>query len=164
MNGALIVSDTSPLNYLVLIEAIDLLPKLVSRVLIPPAVAAELTDEKTPAMVRQWISHPPPWLEVVAPREVDPSLDLDRGEAEAISLATERGIAAILIDERKGFRVAQSRGLAPVGTLAILEVSAARGLVDFDEVIGRLRTTTFHFSEQLIVDARKRLHAAKPQS
>ncbi len=41
MSGPLIVSDTSPLNYLVLIGAVDLLPKLVSGVLIPPAVAAE---------------------------------------------------------------------------------------------------------------------------
>ncbi len=162
MNGTLVVSDTSPLNYLVLIEAVDLLPKLVSGVLIPPAVVAELANTRTPLAVRQWISSPPLWLQIVAPLNIDPSLGLDRGETEAISLATERGIRAILIDERKGFSVAKSRGLDPIGILAVLEVSAARGLINFDEAIQRLRTTTFHFTERLITDAKKRLDAAKP--
>ena len=161
MSGSLIVSDTSPLNYLVLIGAVDLLPKLVSAVLIPPAVAAELADQRTPATVRQWLSTSPPWLQIIAPRSVDPSLQLDRGEAEAISLATERGIRGILIDERKGFRVAKSKGLEPLGLLAILEVSAMRGFFDFGTAVARLRTTTFHFSERLISDAIKRLETAK---
>lgn len=161
MSGPLIVSDTSPLNYLVLIGAVDLLPKLVSGVLIPPAVAAELADHRTPAAVRQWLSTSPAWLQIIAPLSVDPSLQLDRGEAEAISLATERGIRAILIDERKGFRVAKSRGLEPLGLLAILEVSAMRGFIDFGAAVARLRTTTFHFSERLIADAVKRLGAGK---
>jgi len=145
MSGTLIVSDTSPLNYLVLIGAVDLLPKLVSGVLIPPAVAAELADHRTPGVVRQWLSTSPAWLQIVAPLSIDPSLQLDRGEVEAISLATERGIRAILIDERKGFRAAKSKGLEPLGLLAILEVSARRGLIDFEAAIARLRTTTFHF-------------------
>jgi predicted nucleic acid-binding protein len=157
MSGTLVVSDTSPLNYLVLIEAVDLLPKLVSGVLIPPTVAAELTNPLTPLAVRQWISNPPPWLQIVAPLNIDPSLGLDRGEAEAISLATERGIRAILIDERKGFTVAKARGLEPIGILAVLEVSAARGMINFDEAVERLKSTTFHFTERLIADARRRL-------
>lgn len=161
MNGALIVSDTSPLNYLVLIGAVDLLPKLVSSVLIPPTVAAELGHPRTPVAVRQWISNAPSWLQVVAPLEIDPLLKLDRGEAEAISLAIERGLDVILIDERKGFRVAKSRGLKPLGLLAVLEVSAARKLIDFDEAIGRLRGTTFRFTERLITDAKKRLEVTE---
>ena len=135
MSGTLIVSDTSPLNYLVLIGAVDLLPKLVSGVLIPPAVAAELADHRTPTAVRQWLSTSPPWLQIIAPLSIDSSLNLDRGEAEAISLAIERGIRAILIDERKGFRAAKSKGLEPLGLLAILEVSARRGLIDFEAAI-----------------------------
>ncbi len=161
MSEALIVSDTSPLNYLVLIEAIDLLPKLVSSVLIPPAVANELADPRTPFAVRQWVSNSPSWLQVIAPTNVDPSLNLDQGEAEAIALATERGIRAILIDERKGFRAAKSRGLEPLGILAVLEVSAVRGFIDFDEAISRLKATTFRFTENLITEASKRIEAAK---
>jgi predicted nucleic acid-binding protein len=68
----------------------------------------------------------------------------------------------VLIDKRKGFSVAKSRGLDPLGTLAVLEVSAARGLINFDAAIARLRTTTFHCAERLITDAKKRLEAGKP--
>src|SRR5437879_13232274 len=47
-----IVADTTPLNYLVLIQAADILPKLYRTVLIPPAVKAELAHANTPAIVR----------------------------------------------------------------------------------------------------------------
>ena len=50
-----IVADTTPLNYLVLIQAADILPKLYRTVLIPPAVKAELAHANTPAIVRAWI-------------------------------------------------------------------------------------------------------------
>jgi predicted nucleic acid-binding protein len=44
-----IVSDTTPLNYLVLIKAIDILPRLYERVPIPPAVRAELETRRITA-------------------------------------------------------------------------------------------------------------------
>jgi len=44
----IVVSDTSPLNYLVLINEIDLLPKLFGNVIIPEAVLAELSQRGTP--------------------------------------------------------------------------------------------------------------------
>jgi predicted nucleic acid-binding protein len=37
----IVVSDTSPLNYLVLISAIDVLPKLLEQVYVPPSVVVE---------------------------------------------------------------------------------------------------------------------------
>jgi len=40
----LVVADTGPLNYLVLIDAIELLPKLFKRVFTPEAVRAELVN------------------------------------------------------------------------------------------------------------------------
>jgi len=82
-----IVADTTPLNYLVLIQATDILPELYRTVLIPPAVKAELAHANTPAIVRAWISQPPAWLEVVSLKQpVDSALaHLDAGEREAIS-------------------------------------------------------------------------------
>jgi predicted nucleic acid-binding protein len=47
-----IIADTTPLNYLVLIEAVEILPKLYGRVLIPPAVKIELEHSNTPDPVR----------------------------------------------------------------------------------------------------------------
>ncbi|HXB70914.1 MAG TPA: hypothetical protein VNY05_21950 [Candidatus Acidoferrales bacterium] len=48
----IVVADTTPLRYLVVIEREHLLPALYGRVLIPPAVADELSHENTPAAVR----------------------------------------------------------------------------------------------------------------
>ena len=47
----LVISDTSPLRYLVLIGEADLLPALYSEVLIPEAVADELNHPSTPEAV-----------------------------------------------------------------------------------------------------------------
>jgi hypothetical protein len=58
----LVVADTGPLNYLVLIEAIELLPKLFEKVFAPEAVRAELLDQDAPAVVRAWAAQPPDGL------------------------------------------------------------------------------------------------------
>lgn len=160
--SAVVVSDASPLNYLVLINAVELLPRLFSAVLIPPAVAAELSSKSAPSVVLVFLHQPPPWLEIITPKHIDHSLGLDAGETEAIALAAELGLKAILMDERKGRRVAVQRGLLTVGTLAVLEQSAACGWIDFGEHIRRLRATTFRFHEQLVAEASERLKARRP--
>lgn len=58
----LIVSDASPLHYLVLIGEVGLLPALYGSVLLPQAVAEELRRPQTPAAIRDWLSHSPAWL------------------------------------------------------------------------------------------------------
>jgi predicted nucleic acid-binding protein len=63
-----VISNSSPLHYLVLIDHTAILPTLFGRLLIPPAVVEELQHACTPASVRAWMSSPPAWLEVHAPR------------------------------------------------------------------------------------------------
>jgi predicted nucleic acid-binding protein len=48
----LIVADTSPLVYLILIDRIDILPRLFETVLIPEAVHAELCNPLAPAPIQ----------------------------------------------------------------------------------------------------------------
>jgi predicted nucleic acid-binding protein len=148
-----IVADTPPLNYLVLIQAADILPSLYRRVLIPPAVRVELAHANTPAIVRAWISQPPLWLEVVNLKEpVDSALaHLDEGEREAIALASELHAALLLMDERDGVTIARQRGLNVIGTLAALDLAAVRGLIDLQTMFDRLRATTFRSPLRLMV-------------
>jgi len=56
------VSDTSPICYLILIGEIDILPKLYSQALVPPAVVAELLHEDAPGAVRSWAANLPSWI------------------------------------------------------------------------------------------------------
>ena len=87
----IVVADTSPLRYLVLIQRIDVLPTLYGRVLVPPAVIGELLQEHTPAMVRAWLSDPPNWLDVRTPKNttLTEAITLGPGVQAAIALAEE---------------------------------------------------------------------------
>ena len=55
----MVVSDTSPVNYLVLIDQSNLLPQLYGRVLISESVLAELSAIETPQLVRNWVANLP---------------------------------------------------------------------------------------------------------
>jgi len=145
-----VVSDTSPINYLCLIGAIDVLPKLFAEVLIPPTVLAELRHPGAPQAVAAWLAHVPDWVIVRPPLSIRSGLGLDPGETEAISLALELQIPAILIDERRGRLAAEKWGISAVGTLNILEAGHTRGFLNFEDAVGRLRRTSFHINDEII--------------
>lgn len=138
----IVVSDTTPLNYLILIGQEQILPTLFGRVVTPPAVIAELRHPRAPTLVSTWASSPPKWLEVIAPSTVNDVLGLGRGEVEAISLAQELHADTLLLDERKALAVARRLGLSGTGTIAVLELGAQRQLIDLPKVIAALRKTT----------------------
>jgi hypothetical protein len=60
----IVVADTSPLNYLVLLGHIEILEKIYAEVVVPQTVLDELQDGDAPAEVRAWFSTPPAWLQV----------------------------------------------------------------------------------------------------
>ena len=60
----IVVADTSPINYLVLIDQPELLHQLYGEVVLPPAVHAELSAENTPEKVKAWLSEGRSWLRV----------------------------------------------------------------------------------------------------
>jgi predicted nucleic acid-binding protein len=86
-----IVSDTTRLNYLILIDAADLLPQLYERVLAPGAVWNELSHPRTTEKARNWLSRKPEWLEIVSvkPSEAAGLAHPDPGERDAIDLAPQ---------------------------------------------------------------------------
>jgi predicted nucleic acid-binding protein len=158
----IVVSDTSPLNYLVLIDAIDILPKLFLEVHVPTQVLQELDRPQTPEAVRHWVRVRPEWLRVSTPRTaLAASIQLDPGESQAIALAEELGAEAILIDERKGRRIAEQRGLAAIGTVTVLEFASERNLLDLQKALRALRQTTFYITDDFIDAALARDTARK---
>lgn len=149
----IVISDTSPIRYLILLERADLLAALYAEVVIPETVFEELNQPATPEPVRRWIARKPAWLCVVPPVTSTPSLplpDLDAGERDAILLALHLKADLILMDERDGVEHAQRLGLAVVGTLGILDRAAERGLIELAPVIARLRQTNFRVDPALL--------------
>jgi predicted nucleic acid-binding protein len=148
----IVIADTSPLNYLVLIDRADLLPQLFGHVLIPPAVFNELKQPEASERVRDWVAHAPSWLQVRSLHSrPDPSLDhLDSGEREAIALAEEVKADQLLIDEADARREAARRNLPYMGTLGVLRVAARLDLIDLPSDLTRLQQTTFYVDPELI--------------
>ena len=145
----IVVSDTSPLNYLILTRCEHVLPMIFGRVLVPPAVIGELRHAHTPPSVRAWVEHPPAWLEVRSPATVSSDLDLGLGETQAICLARELQADAVLIDERKATRAARQLGLRVTGTLGVLVIASRKGLIRLAEAFSAL-PPTFRAPEALL--------------
>jgi predicted nucleic acid-binding protein len=134
----IVVSDTTPLNYLILIGSAQVLPALFGRVYAPPAVIRELVHPRSPESARQWANSLPDWITVQEPVRIDPSLKLGPGESAALALAEELRADWVLLDERKGPREAERRGFRVAGTLAILEEAGARDPLDYERARDRL--------------------------
>lgn len=146
----IVISDSSPINYLILTGTIEILPSLFAELIIPPAVLSELQHANAPEAVRKWARKPPTWLTVLAPARVDRTLHLGEGEREAICLGAEIQAALLLMDDRRARREAQARGLSIAGTLNIIEAAAKRRLIDLPATIAKLRQTNFHIADRII--------------
>jgi predicted nucleic acid-binding protein len=97
----IVVCDTSPLCYLLLIEQIQILPQLFRQITIPPAVQNELLAEQTFKQIKTWIIDPPAWVNIQSvPQRLDNlPANLGSGEQEAISLAVSLQASLIILDD-----------------------------------------------------------------
>jgi predicted nucleic acid-binding protein len=144
----IVVADSSPLHYLILIGNEDILPVLFERVAVPGAVQQELCRTGAPAAVREWMTHPPEWLEVhwIAPGVESKHAHLDPGEQQALTLAKQIHAQQILIDDLKGRIAAERDGLSVIGTVGILQRASEEALLDFGAAFRRLAATNFRMS------------------
>jgi len=152
----IVVADAGPLHYLILIDQADLLRRFYGDVVVPDAVASELTRSSTPNAVRDWLSHPPPWLRVMPvenERVQQVSDELDMGERAAIALASVIHADLLLIDEAAGRVEAKRRKLRVTGTLGVLRAAAELGLITVSDVIARLKATSFYADDALLKSA-----------
>jgi len=159
----ILVSNTTPLNYLILIGEVGLIAQLYGRLVVPESVIAELSHPRSPAVVRSWTQALPAWVEV---REIrlppDPALaEFDAGERDALALAEEVRADLLLLDENAARQEAKRRGLRITGTLGVLDTAAMRDLVNFPDAVTRLRQTTFYVTDEVVAPLLAK-HSQKP--
>lgn len=146
----IVVSDTGPLNYLILIGESAVIPRLYRRLLIPRAVADELAAPAAPDAVREWLAAPPDWLDIRVTESALGPPTLHPGERETIALARTLQADLVLLDEKKGRAAARSQGLRVVGTLGVLAQAAAQDLIRLPDAVAKLRDTSFQVSDTLL--------------
>jgi predicted nucleic acid-binding protein len=146
----LVIADTGPINYLILIGHTEILPRLFERVIVPRIVLAELSHELAPASVQRWVATAPDWLEVAESPAVALSAGIHKGEAAAIALAFRLRADVLLMDDRKGVIAAERQGLNVTGTLGVLDFAAEHGLIDFAQAVSALKLTTFRMPLSLL--------------
>jgi predicted nucleic acid-binding protein len=145
-----LVINTGPLISLGRAGALDILTELPIRFVTPTAVVEEIAEGAR-------LGHPidvPTWVEVISLRSAPSPLvvqSLDAGEAAVISLALERGITTVGIDEWRGRRIAKAAGLEVTGSLGLLGRAKTYGILpELKPWIARLAAGGARFDGLLI--------------
>lgn len=156
-----IISDTTPIISLIKINHLDLLEKLFEEVLIPEAVYRELTTNtlfeneakivKTSSFLKTSSVKNRKSLQLLQAVS-----GLDDGESEAIILADELKSDVLIMDERKGRKVAQKLGIKITGTVGILIQAYSENMISANEIktfLDQLKNSNIRLSESLIQKA-----------
>jgi len=138
-----IISDTTCLILLNNLGKLDLLHLLFPTVTITPEVRAEFGEPL------------PDWVVVEAVNDLQQfatiRLMVDEGEASAIALCLEKPGSLLIIDERKGRKLAQDLGLLTIGTLGILvEAKKAGHISTLRPLIEEIVESDFRVSLELL--------------
>jgi len=144
-----VVSNTSPLSNLAIIGRLELLRERYGRVVLPPAVKAELDALShnagavllRAALAAGWVVVDP------LPPGAPPFPErLDPGETEAVWLAEASRAEKLLMDDRLGRELARQRGLRVSGLLGELVFAKAVGrIASVREEVRRLRAEARFF-------------------
>ena len=156
-----VISDTTPIISLIKINRLDLLQKLFGEILIPEAVYKELTTNiafkneadivKNSDFLKTSAVQNRKALEVL-----QVASGLDDGESEAIILADELNSDVLIIDERKGRKVAQKLGIKITGTVGVLLQAHNENMITADEIknyLEQLKNSNIRLSDSLIQEA-----------
>ena len=125
----IVISDTSVITYLIQVDQLLLLKQVFGEVIIPQKVQEELYEIKGQQSIieaRKWIK-----VRQITNQKLYHEIEeeLDGGETESIVLAIELKADILLIDEKKGRRIAEKYGLKITGLLGILIESKEEGLI-----------------------------------
>jgi predicted nucleic acid-binding protein len=146
----MIISDSTTLIVLFDLDRTDLLSNLFSTIIIPTSVFKEISTKNELVL--------PNFMSVIAVQnsELLESLKmiLDDGESEAIALAVETK-SKLIIDEKKGRKIAINQGVEIIGLLGIVYLNVKREFLLKQQAIKLLDDIQAHgyrISQRIIND------------
>lgn len=142
MSRRIIVADASCLIVLENIGELSLLQKIFGEVFITEEVKTEFGFD-----LPNWIT-----VKEVQNKTQQNALNLilDVGEASSISLYLETGDSLLIIDEKKGRRIAHQLSVKIIGTLGVVLLAKEKLLIDsIEEILVRMENAGFRISPNL---------------
>lgn len=126
------IVNSTPIISLSILGKLDLLKNIFTEVIVPKAVYNEVVTKGSDKIgSKELVSAK--WINIMETTNIlgksSIMLELDEGEAEVISLAKEKSIDTVIIDEFAGRQYASLLGLNVIGTLGILLISKNKGLL-----------------------------------
>ena len=137
----LIIADTSCLILYDKIDQFDILKRTFTEIVVTKEVAEEFGEL-------------PNWVKTVSISESEQFVrlinQLGKGEASAITLALENKNSILLIDEKKGRKIAQQLNINIIGSLGVLLKAKEKGVVrSVEEILKLIDTTDFRISQSI---------------
>lgn len=138
-----VISDTSCLIALDRISQLDLLQKLFQQIVTTRKVKEEFGKEL------------PEWIKIIEVQNKAKIQELeavlDEGEASAIVLALETEKSQLIIDEKKGRKVAQNLKIEIIGTLKVIQMAQQKKIIQSTQpLIEDLQKAGFRFSQKIV--------------
>lgn len=158
-----IISNTSPLIFLAKIDRLDLLADY--ELIIPKQVYEEIgkgteTCKEDAQKIKTLVERKIIRIEETNINSELEKLNLGNGEKAAISLAIDKKISNVLLDEKKSRSIARFYKLKPKGTIGLLVDAYKNNKIDkkeFTELIQKLVKEGYRISEALIIEILKNL-------
>jgi len=140
-----IIIDTSSLIALERINLLQILCEIYKEVVIPESVIKEFGNLSLSCLsIRK--------VESNLLKLLITDLNLGKGEADVIALASQTGLK-VIIDDLKARKAAENMGLKLTGTIGVLLKAERLGLIaSAQEKVRELREKGFYVSEQLLED------------
>ncbi|WP_129677278.1 DUF3368 domain-containing protein [Candidatus Chloroploca sp. Khr17] len=144
-----IICNTSPLQYLHQVGLLDVVRTLVGRLIVPPAVVAELEEGRIRGVdvpdlsTLGWVS-----IRVPQSRAAVPLItDIGPGETQVLMLALESSDAIVVLDDALARQMAEVIGIRLTGTLGLLLDARRAGLIPaLRPVIDQLQALRFRLA------------------
>jgi len=156
-----VISNATPLIYLAKANQLGLLQSMIKQVFIPKAVYREVVvegkrlGEKDAYRVERAITQG--WMIVQDIKIIYPvEITIHHGEVEVISLAKEKGIETVLMNDAKARAASEMAGLRPIGTLWLLLKAVKNHLLNFDQFLSTFEgivQSGFYLKEEVYLKA-----------
>ena len=142
------IVDTSVLIALEKIGTVNILCQIYSSIFLPEAVISEFGPPPIDCYLVEKVNSP-------MVRLLTRDLNLGKGEAESIALASERGLTLVL-DDLKARKIAETLDLRITGTIGVLLKAENMTFIEsaYDKTI-ELRDKGFYVSDKLLKDLSK---------